>query len=489
MDDVGDDPRLSQLTAEMAWIRRLAHALLRGQDADDLAQDAWLVAAEHAPADGRPLRPWLGRVLVNLARMRARARRRREARESRSGELVPPAATPGDLVDRVEQQQLVASQVLALAEPYRATVLLRYFEGLTCAEIARRLDLPEGTVRRRLKVALDELRARIGATNHTSGGGLAALAPLAGLHEPALGVLAMKKIIAAVVVLILLVVGGVLWSRRDKPASAPNGEPTAATGGSASSGSGVPTAQAASDGVPGWLAQPSVKPRRIAGRVTFAGAPVAGATVELASLASESGLTSAPRQTTNAAGEFDFGAQRAMEWSVRASAPGKASARQEIDLRNPRAVPPPDGIELALGTCTAALVGTVRDASGGPIAKARIARRSDARSSVPGGPSVTSDEAGAYELCFEPRWPLWIGVEVTADGYGAVTFTTIAPGRIKVDFALVPEATIVGRVVRDDTGARSRRRTSTCPRDRTGSRARRCAARSPMRPGTSSSRG
>ncbi len=129
MDDVGDDPRLSQLTAEMAWVRRLARALLRNPDADDLAQEAWIVAAEHPPADDRPLRPWLTRVIVNLARMRTRSRKRREVRETRSTELVEPPATPDDLVERVELHQLVAGEVLALAEPYRSTVLLHFFEG------------------------------------------------------------------------------------------------------------------------------------------------------------------------------------------------------------------------------------------------------------------------------------------------------------------------------------------------------------------------
>ncbi|MEO7094797.1 MAG: sigma factor, partial [Polyangiales bacterium] len=115
MDDIGEDAQLRQLTAEMAWLRRLARALMRNDEADDLAQDAMLVATEHAPTDGRPLRPWLGRVMVNLARMRARSRRRRETRESKAADLVLPAVMPDDLVERVELQQLVAGQVLQLA--------------------------------------------------------------------------------------------------------------------------------------------------------------------------------------------------------------------------------------------------------------------------------------------------------------------------------------------------------------------------------------
>ncbi|MEW6743899.1 MAG: sigma factor-like helix-turn-helix DNA-binding protein [Planctomycetota bacterium] len=46
------------------------------------------------------------------------------------------------LLHKVEIQREVCSTVLALREPYRSTVLLRYFEDLTASEIAARLDLP-----------------------------------------------------------------------------------------------------------------------------------------------------------------------------------------------------------------------------------------------------------------------------------------------------------------------------------------------------------
>lgn len=464
MEDAEPDPQLAELTAEMAWLRRLARALLRGDEAQDLAQDAWLVAAAERPADGRPLRPWLSRVVRNLARMRVRGRMRREARESASAALAErPAAGPAELVQRVELQQLVAGEVLRLAEPYRSTVLLHYFEELTCAEIARRLELPEGTVRRRLKVALDEIRARIAARERDTGG-LAALAPLAGPALPsqssaslALGAIAMKKV-AVGVVLLLLILAAVLWTMRGTHSTSTRvGAETGSAGGPGATAAGASSlAGSSSDGgagIPAWLVQPDIKARRIAGRVTFRGAPLAGATVELASLASESGLVTAPARTTTSTGEFDFGMQPAMPWSVRASAPGKSGSRIDVDLREPRAVPAPDRLELQLGACTAAMFGTVRDASGGPIVNARIARLPDGHSAIPGGVAVTTDPKGAYELCVEPRWPGVVAVEVSADGYAAITATMIVPGRLKFDFALVPEAIIVGHVIRGDNGA------------------------------------
>src|SRR5205814_1690267 len=112
----------------------------------------------------------------------------------------------------------------------------------------------------------------------------------------------------------------------------------------------------------------------------------------------------------------------------------------------------PDHLVLALGECTSALFGTVRDASGGPIANARVGLAL-AGHGVPGGPAVVTSATGAYELCAETSWPGWLGVEVSADGYAAITVHTIVPGRMKLDFALVPEAIVVGHVIRDDTRA------------------------------------
>ena len=62
--------RLAELMAEMAWVRRLARALVKSEVvADDVAQETWLRASRRLPQDGRPLRPWLHRVVVNVVRM------------------------------------------------------------------------------------------------------------------------------------------------------------------------------------------------------------------------------------------------------------------------------------------------------------------------------------------------------------------------------------------------------------------------------------
>lgn len=150
------------LLAEAGWVERLAHKIVRDDaSARDLVQETWLAALESPPvADGR-LRPWLARVLLNFARQRKRGDARRVRRETVAArpERLPP---PSEASDRVEAQRALADALAQLSEPLKETVVLRYFDGLSPAEIAKRQGIPGGTVRWRLHRALDELREKLG---------------------------------------------------------------------------------------------------------------------------------------------------------------------------------------------------------------------------------------------------------------------------------------------------------------------------------------
>lgn len=90
---------LERLTKEMGWVRRLAGAIIKDDAlADDVAQETWIIASQHAPED-RPLRPWLHRVVLNLVRMGTRSATRRRARELATD--ISPVATPIELAERV----------------------------------------------------------------------------------------------------------------------------------------------------------------------------------------------------------------------------------------------------------------------------------------------------------------------------------------------------------------------------------------------------
>lgn len=450
MEEAERDARLAQLTAEMAWLRALARSLLRNDDAGDLAHDAWLVAAERGPTDGRPLRPWLVRVVRNLTRMQARSARRREAREATT--VVPDAVPdPGALVERVELQRLLAGEVLQLTEPYRSTVLLHFFEELSCADIARRCALPEGTVRRRLKVALDDLRARLDAKDPKSNR-IALLAPLAALPAapPAVplawGMVAMKKIVGFVLVLVLLLAGAWMWtSRVARHRSSAQAGATASPAATHHKSEGTPAA------LPAWFVTPNAAARRIAGRVTMHGTPVKDAIVSLHSELTRAGYASPIELRTDARGAFDFGVQVAAGYDIAASSPGTTAALVSLDLRNPSVKPPPERLELELRDCSVSVSGTIYDASNNPLPKVSI-KRLGGRYQAPSHGAIVgveSDAQGAYRVCI----PFGnTELEYSADGFGSVILTIDARGEMYRDVVLVPDASVSVRAVRADNG-------------------------------------
>jgi len=155
VDVIGPDT----LIAHAAWMRRLALALTGGEaEADDLVQEAYLAALRRPPDPARAARPWLAEVVRNAWRMRLRGERRRRTREEAAPAGDAPPA-PDALLDRAMAQRLLADCVVSLDEPFRRTLLLRYFEGLSLQRIAEAEGVAHATIRWRLAEALARLRA------------------------------------------------------------------------------------------------------------------------------------------------------------------------------------------------------------------------------------------------------------------------------------------------------------------------------------------
>ena len=143
------------------WLRALVARLVDPDRVDDVVQETWIQAFSRPPASASALRSWLATVARNFARRIHRTGLRRQQREERAA---TPEAQPAtaELVQRVEAQRQVAKLVLELAEPYRTTVLLRYFDELSTAQIATRMGVPHATVRTRLQRAMARLRKDLG---------------------------------------------------------------------------------------------------------------------------------------------------------------------------------------------------------------------------------------------------------------------------------------------------------------------------------------
>lgn len=138
---------------------RLARAILR--DATD-AQDATHDAFEQAWRKWSTLRdpsrfePWFDRILVNTCRDRLRSDRRQATDIS-----VEVAISSGDPFAQSHDRDVLAIAIATLPPDHRVVVALRYYRDLPVAEIASRLDIPEGTVQSRLHYALKRLHAAI----------------------------------------------------------------------------------------------------------------------------------------------------------------------------------------------------------------------------------------------------------------------------------------------------------------------------------------
>src|SRR5687768_10763877 len=142
--------KVEDLLAQAGWLRALAASLVSDRaGAEDLVQETWLAALLHPPRQAGPLRPWLARVAANLASNRQRGERRRRDRETLA-QGSPRAIAPDEIAGEIEAQRMVSEAVLALDEPLRTTVVLRYFRGMNASEIAAAQNVSASTVRGRL---------------------------------------------------------------------------------------------------------------------------------------------------------------------------------------------------------------------------------------------------------------------------------------------------------------------------------------------------
>ncbi len=153
----GNTANTEDLLLHAGWLRRFAVALVKDLDAaEDIVQET-LVSAWQRPAENAG-RPWLARVARNLAIDFWRSSDRRERRESAAAADVGTVASPEELIGDAQIHRAVAEAVAALEEPFRQTLVLRFFHGFSSAEIARHLHIPGGTVRWRLKEGIDRVR-------------------------------------------------------------------------------------------------------------------------------------------------------------------------------------------------------------------------------------------------------------------------------------------------------------------------------------------
>ncbi|MEZ6194326.1 MAG: sigma-70 family RNA polymerase sigma factor [Planctomycetota bacterium] len=164
-------PLERELVAQLDFLRALARDMVFDDDrADELVQSTCLAALHARPRSGSGLRSWLATVLRRASWRLTRSELERDRREARRD----PATSPGEPPDRAERRETLRAllaELDGLEDPYAAVVEMRYFEGLSVDEVARRLGAPPATVRTWCARGIDRLRR-----------GLAARTPPGGRH-------------------------------------------------------------------------------------------------------------------------------------------------------------------------------------------------------------------------------------------------------------------------------------------------------------------
>jgi len=161
----GSQEDLPYSQSELEELSRALRALARGlvlddATADDLVQEAWLAALEQPRDRVRNMTAWLRTVMRNIASRNRRRRARRQETEEHASRS-ESVAGPDALAMQLSVLRLLQRSVAELPEPFRIVVQMRFFEELSAAEIAERLDRPMETVKTQLARGTQRLRSRL----------------------------------------------------------------------------------------------------------------------------------------------------------------------------------------------------------------------------------------------------------------------------------------------------------------------------------------
>ena len=166
-----DEAALEQLYDRYSAVLYATALRIAGErsDAEEIVLDAftqaWREAGRFRSARGSVI-AWLTMMCRSRALdlVRARGRRLRLVDAANASE---PDATPGmggagpqpsHEVERIERRTEVARALRELTPPQRQVIELAYYDGLSHSEIAERLGEPLGTVKTRVRLAMQKLR-------------------------------------------------------------------------------------------------------------------------------------------------------------------------------------------------------------------------------------------------------------------------------------------------------------------------------------------
>lgn len=133
--------------------------------AEELAQEAMLTVWRRAAQFDRAragASSWIFTIARNLRIDVARREQRGKVLELEASESLEPPAQPDAEFDAGEREQRVRAALSHLSDDQMRVVRLSFFEGKAHGDIALELQLPLGTVKSRIRLAMNRLRDLLG---------------------------------------------------------------------------------------------------------------------------------------------------------------------------------------------------------------------------------------------------------------------------------------------------------------------------------------
>jgi RNA polymerase sigma-70 factor (ECF subfamily) len=171
----GDVEAFRRLVQEHSgFVYAVALRMLGTEDAQDASQEVWVRVWRNIKGFRREsaFSTWLYRITLNTCLSLHHKRARREEREYAGDEMPYLPEPPGGEADpeaaalSAERRQEIEAALMHVRAEHRAALVLRHMEGLSYAEIAEVLEVPDGTAkgwvsrgRAAMRVALAQERA------------------------------------------------------------------------------------------------------------------------------------------------------------------------------------------------------------------------------------------------------------------------------------------------------------------------------------------
>ena len=145
-----------------------AMSLLKNEaDAEDVVQDAFIALIESYDTlkDKSKVTAWLKKTAANkcLDRIKLSKTDNMDDEFFDSVEAVPEDFLPDSVIESEDARRIVMEIINnSLSEEIRRTLILFYFDEMSIKEIAAALNVPEGTVSRRLNFARNKIKKEVG---------------------------------------------------------------------------------------------------------------------------------------------------------------------------------------------------------------------------------------------------------------------------------------------------------------------------------------